>query len=85
MLTYGCIQARLEGGRLIFVPSDDDFSIRRLDQVPLAPADFELLQQLGKCYDERKDKAGINGTLFITARECSFLVSCAHIFSHLAY
>jgi hypothetical protein len=78
-------QVRLEGGRLVFVPSDDDFSIRRLDQVALAPADFELLQQLGKCYEERKDKAGINGMLFITARECSFLVRSANIFSHLAY
>ena len=78
-------QVRLEGGRLIFVPSDDDFSIRRLDQAPLAPADFELLQQLGKCYEERKDKAGINGMLFIKARECSFLVRSANIFSHLSY
>jgi hypothetical protein len=52
-------QVSLAGGRLIFVPADDDFSIVRfLENEPLLPQDLELLQSIGKCADA-KDRDGV--------------------------
>mmetsp|Transcript_48770 Transcript_48770/g.71495 ORF Transcript_48770/g.71495 Transcript_48770/m.71495 type:complete len:206 (+) Transcript_48770:3-620(+) len=51
-------QVRLQGGRLIFAPNDDEMSIRRFEHDPLTLEEHQLLENIGKCADD-EDRMGV--------------------------
>jgi hypothetical protein len=55
-------QVRLTGGRLIFAPGDDDFSVRSVASAPVTEQELGFLQLVGHCHDVN-DSSGVSQQL----------------------